>query len=200
MKKVITALCSIAFAISGITLAVKTSEPSPVFKTLTVSAGNITPIMPPISSVSKDTEKTKIDTVTVQKTDTVFVKKTKVKYVKKVRIKKEKNVEYLPAFALKLPCASRETSHDSIYYANQNKPHSAALIVCCYIVSFALSITTNELQTAMVSLARMKLLGPMICQPSPRVRILKRRDGRHLDVKNLFVLGLASHLALFILK
>lgn len=114
MRKVITALCSIAFAISGITLAVKTSEPSPVFKTLTVSAGNISPIMPPILNVSKDAEKTKTDTVTVQKTDTVTVQKTKVRYVERVRIKKEKNARYLPAFALKIPCESWETSHDSI--------------------------------------------------------------------------------------
>ena len=114
MKKVITALCSIAFAISGITLAVKTSEPSPVFKTLTVSASNISPIMPPILNVSKDAEKTKTDTVTIQKTDTVTVQKTKVKYVERVRIKKEKSAGYLPAFALKIPCESWETSHDSI--------------------------------------------------------------------------------------
>lgn len=114
MRKVITALCSIAFAISGISLAVKTETPSTTFKTLTVSAGNITPIMPPISSVSKDTERTKTDTVTVQKTDTVFVKKTKVRYVERVRIKKENSAGYLPAFALKIPCESWETSHDSI--------------------------------------------------------------------------------------
>lgn len=111
MNKTTTIICSIAFAIAGVCVAINDKPAPTLVSTMSVSASNN--MLPAVSNIPKGVEKTNKDTVFVKKTDTVRVFKTKLKYVTKVRVKSKEGTSYLPAFSLKIPSGSWKTSHDS---------------------------------------------------------------------------------------
>lgn len=111
MNKTTTIICSIAFAIAGVCVAINDKPAPTLVSTMSVNASNQT--LSAISNIPKGIERTSKDTVFVKKTDTVQVIKTKLKYVTKVRVKSKAGTSYLPAFSLKIPSGSWKTSHDS---------------------------------------------------------------------------------------
>lgn len=116
MKKLTTFLCSMAFALSGVCLAVSKSEPLQLHGNAVAYAEPMKPIPAPFFLNQSNTEKeTKRDTVFTQvvKHDTVQVTNTKFKYVVKVRTEAKAETPYLPAFSIAIPKGSWETSHDS---------------------------------------------------------------------------------------
>ena len=122
MKRLTTILCSMAFALSGICLAVSKSEAPQLPGNAVAYAEPMKPIPAPFFLNQSNTDKeTKRDTVFTQvvKHDTVQVTTTKLKYVVKVRTKTKVENPYLPAFSLKIPKGSWETSHDSTEVASK---------------------------------------------------------------------------------
>ena len=116
MKKLTTFLCSMAFALSGVCLAVSKSEPPQLPGNMVAYAEPMKPIPAPFFLNQSNTEKeAKKDTVFTQvvKHDTVQVTNTKFKYVVKVRAEAKAETPYLPAFSITIPKGSWETSHDS---------------------------------------------------------------------------------------
>lgn len=111
MDKTTTIICSVAFAIAGVCVAINDKPVPTLVTTMSVNASN--QMLPAISNIPRGIERTNKDTVFVKKTDTVKVIKTKLKYVTKVRVKSKEGTSYLPAFSLKIPSGSWETSHDS---------------------------------------------------------------------------------------
>ena len=105
-----------AFAISGVCLAVSKSEPPQLPGNTVVYAESMKPTSAPFFLNQSNTEKeAKKDTVFTQvvKHDTVQVTNTKFKYVIKVRTEAKAETTYLPAFSITIPKGSWETSHDS---------------------------------------------------------------------------------------
>lgn len=122
MKRLTTILCSMAFALSGICLAVSKSEPPQLPGNAVAFADPMPKVSAPLFLNQSNTEeKAKMDTVFIDKTkhDTVRVTTTKLKYVVKVRTKTKIENPYLPAFSLKIPKRSWETSHDSTEVASK---------------------------------------------------------------------------------
>ena len=105
-----------AFALSGVCLAVSKSGPPPLPGDMVARAEPMKPISDPFflnqSNTEKEAKKDTVFTETV-KHDTIQVTNTKLKYVVKVRTKTKVGNPYLPAFSLKIPKGSWETSHDS---------------------------------------------------------------------------------------
>ena len=115
MKRVITVLCSVAFTISGICLAVLKIEPLSMPGNMTARAESQQTVLNlPFQTESKSVRETSKDTVFITKHDTVQVNKVKLKYVTKVRIKSKSSKENLPAFSIKIPSDSYKTAHDTI--------------------------------------------------------------------------------------
>lgn len=116
MNKLTTTLCCIAFAISGICLAISKSGPPQLPGNTVVFADPMPKVSAPLflnqSNTEKEAKKDTVFTETV-KHDTIQVTNTKLKYVVKVRTKSKVENPYLPAFSLKIPKGSWETSHDS---------------------------------------------------------------------------------------
>ena len=105
-----------AFALSGVCLAVSKSESLQLPGNTVVYAESMKPIPTPFFLNQSNTEKeAKKDTVFTQvvKHDTVQVTNTKFKYVVKVRTEAKSETPYLPAFSITIPKGSWETSHDS---------------------------------------------------------------------------------------
>ena len=105
-----------AFAISGVCLAVSKSGPPQLPGNTVVYAEPMKPISAPFFLNQSNTDKeAKNDTVfnQVVKHDTVQVTNTKFKYVVKVRTKAKSETPYLPAFSITIPKGSWETSNDS---------------------------------------------------------------------------------------
>lgn len=122
MKKLTTFLCSFAFAVSGICLAISKTEPPSLPGNMTVLASPLPKTTAPLFLNQGNPEKeTKKDSVVITKVkhDTVQVTTTKLKYVVKVRTKTKVETPYLPAFSLSIPKGSWETSHDSTEVASK---------------------------------------------------------------------------------
>lgn len=122
MKKLTTFLCSFAFAVSGICLAISKTEPPSLPGNMTVLASPLPKTTAPLFLNQRNPEKeTKKDSVVITKVkhDTVQVTTTKLKYVVKVRTKTKVETPYLPAFSLSIPKGSWETSHDSTEVASK---------------------------------------------------------------------------------
>lgn len=98
MRKITSIICSLAFLMSGVMMALTTSDPSPGTGYKTIAASTMTQIQPavfPIAAMDtcvidipedlvRDLAKRKgvLDTVCVTKTDTIVEQVTKVKWLK----------------------------------------------------------------------------------------------------------------------